>query len=470
SKLNKVSFSQYVGWKGVFSNNTISADLRHEDLYTDGYTTRSEGYLYKEDYKETFSKKSINHSDKMNHGYSWSANVNYNYDQRYFIHAGTLIEKQPDYFGFIVDRVPRSLYYSAGARWNIKNESFLNDVKQVDNLILFFDWAKLSPEKEKYVYGPFDAESFTYLSGGAFVRLFNRVNLTANYFSRKTDDLVTFDYLDYPIAEPTNMYRNNMSVNTSGIDLNMQNDILKSKDWMWQLGLNLSHFKQTVKSQKYINDHYGSMEGKNLHHYDESGLKPVIQLETGFLGFEKDENVSRKPEPDLFGGLSANLRYKSFDMSLGMTFAIGGWVYDTVYESLIYGSDFVWHKDMENRWSYFREDNSKATMPKLSYGTAKNYYEPYGLTKASYLSLDYVNVGYNFEKPVLRKLGMKGLRVSLIGDNLFLISARKGFDPRSVSDYGIRFVRDYSRNRTRKGTAQSVPLLRTFSLGLTMTL
>lgn len=194
----------------------------------------------------------------MNHGYSWSANVNYNYDLRYFIHAGTLIEKQPDYFGFIVDRVPRSLYYSAGARWNIKNESFLKEVKQVDNLILFFDWAKLNPEKEKYVYGPFDAESFTYLSGGAFVRLFNRVNLTANYFSRKTDDLVTFDYLDYPIAE--------------------------------------------------------------------------------------------------------------------------------------------------------------------------------------------------------------------IGDNIFLISARKGFNPRSVSDYGIRFVRDYSRSRTRKGTASSVPLLRTFSLGLTMIL
>ena len=61
------------------------------------------------------------------------------------------------------------------------------------------------------------------------------------------------------------------------------------------------------------------------------------------------------------------------------------------------------------------------------------------LTNASYLALKNVTFSYTLPKSIQKKLDMKNCKVFLTGDNLFLLSKRKGMDPQQsfngTSDY-----------------------------------
>ena len=63
------------------------------------------------------------------------------------------------------------------------------------------------------------------------------------------------------------------------------------------------------------------------------------------------------------------------------------------------------------------------------------------LTKASYLSLRNATLGYTFPKRMLSKAKIEKLRLYVVGDNLFLLSARKGLDPRQsiTGDTGYNY-------------------------------
>ena len=69
------------------------------------------------------------------------------------------------------------------------------------------------------------------------------------------------------------------------------------------------------------------------------------------------------------------------------------------------------------------------------------------LTKASYLSLRSMTIGYTFPKRWMSKANIENLRVYVVGDNLFLWSARRGFDPRQSIMEGTTGY-NYSAMRT----------------------
>ena len=94
------------------------------------------------------------------------------------------------------------------------------------------------------------------------------------------------------------------------------------------------------------------------------------------------------------------------------------------------------HKDLLNAWS---PENSSSDIPRLSYGdtdassqTASDRW----LTKSNYLSLNNLTVGYTFPEKWTRKLQIRSLRIYFAGENLFLLSARKGLDPRYTVGVG----------------------------------
>jgi hypothetical protein len=96
------------------------------------------------------------------------------------------------------------------------------------------------------------------------------------------------------------------------------------------------------------------------------------------------------------------------------------------------------HKDVLKAWS---PENPTSNIPRLS--TASTDDPGVGsqtpmdrfLTSSNYLSLSNLTLGYTFPKSILRALDMKGLRVYVAGENLFLLTKRKGLDPRF--NYGL---------------------------------
>ena len=76
------------------------------------------------------------------------------------------------------------------------------------------------------------------------------------------------------------------------------------------------------------------------------------------------------------------------------------------------------------------------------------------LTSTSYLSLQNISVGYTLPKNWIAKLGCESLRVYFVADNVALLSARKGYDPRTnwngESNYNYSALRSISGGITMK--------------------
>lgn len=149
--------------------------------------------------------------------------------------------------------------------------------------------------------------------------------------------------------------------------------------------------------------------------------------------------VGKSATPKLTGGFGFDLRVKDFSLSTTFTYALGGYAYDYVYARLMSDGElgtYNWHKDMENRWT---KAGDVTDVPALTNGTTLGNYanarSTRFLTKRNYLQLSNIRLAYNFPESLTSRLGgMHGAQIYATGENLFMLSARKGFMPGTTSD------------------------------------
>ena len=100
-------------------------------------------------------------------------------------------------------------------------------------------------------------------------------------------------------------------------------------------------------------------------------------------------------------------------------------------------------------------ENPNARFPRLTYGDNlnNNRRSSFWLADASYLRLKTVELGYSLPVPFARRIHMKSLRVSVIGDNLHVWNKVKLWDPEQASSNGA-----------------SYPLTRSFTFNLQLSL
>lgn len=165
--------------------------------------------------------------------------------------------------------------------------------------------------------------------------------------------------------------------------------------------------------------------------------------------------VGKSAIPDVRGGVTLNAGYKGFTLSTQFLYSVGGYSYDGAYASLM-GNRTIgsnnWHKDMLNSWNDASfNQNTNSNTPRLSNGmiiTGQNDTQFTStstrfLTKSDYLSLNNVKFGYDFSKELLAKSGLSGLNLFVSGDNLWITTKRKGFNP-STSESGSSNTYRYS--------------------------
>lgn len=401
---------------------------------------------------------------------------------------------------------------SVGASWRVSQEEFLKGVAFIDNLklkgsvgiqgndnLLYSDGSTVNyipyadqyevtnnnesvSVKQTYV-GNKDIswEKSLSINAGVEARVLGRVNLSVEYYSKTTSDLLFYKpvHLSSGIGSvPVNLGK----IRNSGVELEADVDVVKTSSLTWNVGLNLSQVKNTVLSlpeenresgifstgytklveggslyDLYLPDFVGIDEnGKNMWNvYNDDGS--VKETTTVYNNAYTD--VSRRNQgsaiPDLAGGFSTSATYKGFDFSAVFSYQLGGKVYDAVYAGTLQMSDYgrSYHKDLLNAWT---PENTATTVPRFVYGyTDANRASSLYVTDASYLSLRNVSVGYTLPESLLRTQAISSVRVFAVGDNLLFFSKRQGLDPRQY-DYGSAGF-NYSP-------------IRTVSLGLNVTL
>ena len=138
--------------------------------------------------------------------------------------------------------------------------------------------------------------------------------------------------------------------------------------------------------------------------------------------------------PDLDGGFGIDLEVYGVTISASCSYRIGGYGYDYTYMTLM--DDGVvgghnWHVDMLNSWT---EMNTNTNIPKLTngmgdYASFTNMSSTRFLTSNSYLSLNDIQVGYNFPKKLIEKIKLNRLNIYVSASNLAILTARKGYNP-----------------------------------------
>ena len=353
-------------------------------------------------------------------------------------------------------------------------DSDLYDVNRVDGSAAFSKWLRGNPdvtwEKSRNFNAGFEAT------------LWNRLNIGFDFFIKETRDMLYQSPLAASEGNPTYIWKNEMNMKNTGFEIEISGDIIKTKDLVWNASLNLTHYKneltklpESKPASEFPNGYQAGRYWRKLggslydwYRYEYVGVDPetgkpqynhytyktddagkVIRDANGDEIVESIEIVNTTSEatlrqtgktaiPDLTGGFSTSVSAYGFDLSIATAFQLGGWVWDAQYANLMNAGDNGenFHKDMFERWT---PAHVNTNIPALSFGSqnaAIDSSSDFFLTKGNYFSLRNVTLGYTLPKKLLASTGIANVRVYLTGDNIWLKSERKGFDPRySFSGY-----------------------------------
>ncbi|CDN74539.1 SusC/RagA family TonB-linked outer membrane protein [Elizabethkingia anophelis] len=157
--------------------------------------------------------------------------------------------------------------------------------------------------------------------------------------------------------------------------------------------------------------------------------------------------VGKSVIPDISGGVNLYAGYKGFTLSVQMLYSFGGYGYDSAYAGLMHNGQIGgnnWSTDIRNRW---QKPGDITDVPRITSNRTgdTNYISQSTrfLTKKDYLALNNVTIGYSVPKSMLEGLGLDALQLTLSGDNLWLGSKRRGFNP-STSETGATSIYTYS--------------------------
>lgn len=453
---------------------------------------------------------------------SYFFNGNYAYDNKYLAQI-SLRRDGASNFG---DNAKYGNFFSVSAGWNINRENWFK-ADWVDNLKLRAAYGSVG-NRPSSLYPQYDLYSAsskynevagalisaignkdltwekTYTLGvGVDAAFFqNRLRVNFDWYNKRTDNIL-FNVPVTGLIGVTSTWKNVGEMSNVGYEVAIGGDIIRTKDLVWSLDLNVGHNSNELKDIYKQKDENGNMVAKPIRRSDGTTIagsaerileigSPVdtywlkdwagVDPETGSpLWYMDDENGNRvttsdyasadyykcgSSTPDLFGGFTTSLTYKNFDLSAVFGYSIGGHVFN--YNRIEYDSDGAYtdrnQMKLQDGWSRWQKPGDIATHPKAIYGNQSNSNKVSSryIENNDYLKLRSLTLGYNFK---LSQYGIQNLRVYFTGENLFTITNYSGTDPE------LSAGKDDNNNISVMGTALPgiYPAVRKFMFGLNLT-
>ena len=245
------------------------------------------------------------------------------------------------------------------------------------------------------------------------------------------------------------------AVRNYGIDIQLNGVIIESKDLTLTNSLNISYLNNAIKElsqDEIINGSKKWEAGRSIYDFfirDYAGVDP----DDGYAMWYKDvldgdgnptgERITTKEYseatryyqnksslPDITGGFTSALKYKSFDFNALFNFSFGAYVLDGTYQGLMNGFERdgrQGHKDLLKRWQKPGDitDVPLVLNSQNDFNSRSNRF----LFKNDYIRLKALSLGYTFDDIVAKNIRAQSIRVYLQGDNLWTYQSHKGIDP-----------------------------------------
>jgi TonB-linked SusC/RagA family outer membrane protein len=324
---------------------------------------------------------------------------------------------------------------------------------------------------------------------------------SVDYYVKNTDNLI-FDRRVGPSIGYALIRVNDGKLKNQGLEFDLTGHALKSKDFKLDISVNGALYKNELTQmpidpatgkQKIIDiqGNYGYGVGHSIYDFyvrNFSGVDPATGVSTWTLFYNDANNnnvvdagegvsnltqflndnptiqqsglkqsttktysaatqyyVGKSAIPKIRGAFNISAGYKRFDLGIQMLYSLGGYSYDGAYATLmnnglIGGNN--WSNDILNRW---QKPGDITDVPRISNNKDANVnsLSTRFITKSDYFALNNVRLSYAIPTQFLSKLGVAGCSIWVSGDNLYLASARNGFNP-STAESGSSNMYRYS--------------------------
>lgn len=459
---------------------------------------------------------------------SFLGRVNYNYDNRYLL---TLTGRRDGSSKF-AEGGKWAFFPSIGGAWRISNESFMSNQSLFSNLKLRAGWGQVGNQELPTYRSLALLQSTPYnFGGGTIVNGFSplrvpvpnltweistqanvgldvsilegRFNFTADFYNKKTDDLL----LEVQLPETSGILdpsvQNLGSMKNVGWEFSLDGVAVNKGDFKWNLGFNISGNKNEVTSLGDASKVGTGDQSYELPRPTFAGDTPFSYVTVGeslgvFFGYKtdglyrsqaeadagqalqpgvlpgmvryvdvngdgiidpNDRTIIGNPFPDFIYGFNSTLSYKAFELRVFFQGQQGGDVYNTMRgfnTSVGRGQNVL--REVLDSWTPQNTDAANPVLnsnPPTVGGTGNRNNSDWFLEDASYLRMRELTLTYHLPNDLL---GVLNGSVYITGQNLWTITDYKGYNPDTNGRANVRGAFGWD--------VSSYPLAKTVLMGL----
>lgn len=395
------------------------------------------------------------------------ANAEYNYKEKYYV-TGSIRRDGSSKFA---PGHRWGTFWSAGAKWDLKKENFLKDVEWLNDLSLSVNYGTTGNDSGAGSYdfyglfgdgGLYNGESSIGIASmskldlswettakwnvGLNFSIFDRAHFTVDFYRNKSTDML----MSIPYSMTTGFSSgigNVASMTNTGIEANVDVDILKTKDFYWSFKANVGYNKNEITELFQGRDEYviantglkmavGHAYGE-FYYVRSAGVDP----QTGApLYYDKDGNKTKKYNEErnaVFlgknryapwtGGFGTNFRYKNVSLIADFAWVAGKYM-------MINDDYFIANPQLATGWNQRVEMLNIWTTPGQITDIPGAKYDvqitDHMVQNASFLRMKTLSIQYEFPKKWMQATRyIKGVKVFGIARNLFTITPFEGYDP-----------------------------------------
>ncbi|MEJ7646519.1 MAG: TonB-dependent receptor [Chryseolinea sp.] len=488
----------------VFANNNIEPKYQDHTSTPPPSTPSTPGTPSAPTYPTTVNSSAV--KDELQ---SYFGRVNYIYDDKYLFTA-TLRADGSSKFG---ENNKYGYFPSVALGWNISNENFMSN-STFSNLKLRASWGqtgnqeipskitKASYAEDRLIIG---AQSFStyplepnansiaaYPYGIVFTRLANpdlqwevstqlnfgvdfaildnRLNGSVDYFAKESSNIL-LEVTPADPVQPTATYWTNipdMKIQNNGIELSLDYNGNAGGNFSYNIGGNVTYIQNEVKDSPYAVLTTGAAQGAGqtgatingyvngepigafyMFQFDgigANGLNAFRDINGDGATLDNDRSVVGSAIPKFLYAYHLNFKYKAFDLGFNFNGVAGNKIYNHTTMGLFAKAQLAKSNNTTDfAIQYPNEVVSNSNTVSTRY-----------LEDGSFLRLNNATLGYNLSSD---RIGLsnvlQNIRVSVTGQNLFVITDYSGFDPEintgstiaGIQTFGIDYF-TYPKART----------------------
>lgn len=401
---------------------------------------------------------------------SFFGRAEYDYASRYYVNASI----RGDGSSLFGANNRWGLFWSASASWNIHNERWMKGASNWLSMLKLRASYGVNGNNNISSYRAYSIYANTAYNGGSgmlpdqpenqnlsweknktwnvgvdFGFFDNRLTGTVEFYDRLTTDMLL--NMRVPATSGfTSNFLNIGSLKNTGIEFQIDGEIIRTDDWNWSVGANLAWNKSEVldlggnEFLSYSGDsRLRHIVGKSFYTFyllDYFGVNPS----NGEALYVNDEgkltsnyNDARyieagSPEPKLFGGFNTTVSWKGLSLSAFFEYKWGNKVMTIEHRYITSDGNQMGTNQSIMSLDYWKQPGDTGTQPKPYAGNTSNSYSfstDRFLEDGSYLRLKDITLSYNLPQSALEKIKLQGLKLYVSGMNLYTFHDVASWDP-----------------------------------------